>query len=413
MAELVVRAPLYLTRFECIGPSCEDHCCGGWQNVDVDAATFERLRHVEHPKLKQALQQHVARNPEPGARPDEAALIAVSENGCCPFFTMKRLCAIQGGLGERLLPATCDTFPRQATSIDGVIDITGRFACPEIVRLALLEPDGLDLVEVAPDRRLRERGRFWLEVPWTELPTGDPRHHYHHVRALCVELLRRREVSLEAKLQALGLALGALSGRPGIAREEIDQHFADATARLAALQRDVDTLPPGVNGPPALLLGRLRTWIGMPNLPSRYRACLDRVCAGLGLPADADAPLGGRVAEAYFDALRERFLPYVRNRPHVLANAIVNQIYTTSFPFHPERSFFDEYALLVARYVLLKLHLVGAAAAEGALTDELVVETVQAFDKYPDSPDYWQRTLNLLRRDDALDTPGLSALLLA
>ena len=93
--------------------------------------------------------------------------------------------------------------------------------------------------------------------------------------------------------------------------------------------------------------------------------------------------------------------------------ALVNQIYVTNFPFHPRHTFFEEYAIFGCRYALLKLHLIGAAAAEGALSDALVVETVQAFDKYADGHQFWDRTMKLLRDERALDPPSLAALLLA
>ena len=410
MAEPTVRAPRYLTRFRCIGPACEDHCCGGWQTVDVDVETYGRYREVEDPELGMALRR-VAPNPDPRAGPHERALISVSEGGACPLFTSERLCAIQLRLGERLLPVSCDTFPRQATLIEGRIDLAGRLACPEVVRLALLAPDALDLVEVDVDRRLHERGRYWVERPWPDrIAEGDPRRHYHRVRELCLDLLSRREVALEARLQAVGLTLGVLSDWPGVGREEIERVFAEALARLPTPQRAPGIPDKDVVGPAELLLRRVRPWIAMRNLPPRYRASLDRLRAGLNLPGDPTAPHGEGVAHAYATAVREHLRPYLRARPYVVEHALLNHVLLGTFPFHPERSLFEEYALFVCRYGLLKLHLVGAAAAEGALTDELVVETVQAFDKYPDSPDYWDRTLALLRREGALNPAALATL---
>jgi hypothetical protein len=148
----------------------------------------------------------------------------------------------------------------------------------------------------------------------------------------------------------------------------------------------------------------------MPGVPPRYRACLDRLRDGLRLPADPDAPLDEPTVQAYAAGLAQ-LRAYTRRKPHVLEHALLNQVLVSNFPFHPRLTFFEEYAILACRYALLALHLVGAAAATGALSDELLVETVQAFDKYADSPDYWRRTLNLLRQEAALDHAGLAALL--
>ena len=155
----------------------------------------------------------------------------------------------------------------------------------------------------------------------------------------------------------------------------------------------------------------------MPELPARYRRCVERVRVGLGLPADATTPLDGtlgeRVGAAYSAARRQHLEPYLARRPYLFENLALNQIWLGTFPYHPERTFAEEHALLTFRIGLLRLHLAGAAAAEGALTDELVVETVQAFDKYVDGHQFWDRTMKLLRDEHALDPPSLAALLLA
>lgn len=406
-----VRAPRYLTRFQCIGAACEDSCCAGWQGVDVDAATYARYRDVDHAELGPALRRWVQPNPAPSG-PEEHALIEVPPGGCCPFFRGDRLCAIQAVLGEAWLPASCDTFPRQATQVDGVIELAGRFACPEITRLALLAPDALELVEIPPDRRLTERACSWVEVPWPEpVPPPDPRRAFHRLRARCLALLRRPDAALEARLQALGLALEALDAWSGLDDSALDEVFTAVGARLPLLQRQLAALQgAGPHGPAPLLIRRLWPWLAMADLPARYRVCLERVRDGLGLSASPSDGPEEAVARAYARAL-PRFRAYLERRPYLLEHVLLNHLLLSTFPFHPQHTFFEEYAVLACRLALLKLHLVGAAAV-GELTDELVVETVQAFDKYPDSPDYWRRTLELLRREGALSPAGVAALLI-
>ena len=54
------------------------------------------------------------------------------------------------------------------------------------------------------------------------------------------------------------------------------------------------------------------------------------------------------------------------------------------------------------------------AIVDGAIMDsQLVVETIQAFDKYVDGHQFWERTFTMLRDERALDPPSLAALLLA
>lgn len=419
-------APRYLGRFRCIGADCEDHCCGGWGGVDVDPPTAEAYRALvgrgDRRAVRLDLLEHL--EPNPDAWPDEggeAALIPLTPGGSCPFLTAHDLCAVQAELGEALLPSTCDTFPRSATLLDGRIDLAGRLACPEIVRLALLAEDALTIEPVEPDRRLRERGRFWIDRPWDDRPDADdPRRHYHLVRARVVALLRQRDATLAARMLALGMALGTLDGA-GFRAGDAEGTFDLAEQRLPAVavwlaDSGLDDAAPPI-GPHRLLLGRVRPWLTMPDLPPRYRRCVDRLRVGLGLPDDAttplDGPLGERIAAAYTAARHQHLDPYLRARPYLVEHVLLNQLWLGTFPYHPERTFAEEHALLAFRVGLLRLHLVGAAAAEGGLTDALVVETVQAFDKYVDGQEFWTRTLRLLRQEHALDPPSLAALLLA
>jgi lysine-N-methylase len=432
VSEPPVRAPRYLGRFRCIGSACEDHCCAGWGGIDVDPPTAEAYRQltVEGDQRAWRLNLVGQLQPNPEAWPDEgwpAALIPLTGQAPCPFFGDDRLCAIQGALGEELLPSTCDTFPRQATLLGGRIDLAGRLSCPEVARLALLADDALAIESVDPDRRVTERGRFWVDRPWSDQPDeDDPRRHYHRVRARSVALLRRRDFPLAARMLALGLALGTLDGA-GFSAADAEATFDLGEERLPAVAGWLAASglggPDGVEGPDApggphrLLLRRIRRWIAMPELPPRYRRCLDRVRLGLGLPADAatalDGALGQPVAAAYGLARRRHLEPYLLERPYLFEHLALNQLWLGTFPYHPERTFAEEHALLTFRIGLARLHLVGVAAAEGGLTDELVVETIQAFDKYVDGHQFWERTMKLLRDERALDPPSLAALLLA
>jgi hypothetical protein len=140
--------------------------------------------------------------------------------------------------------------------------------------------------------------------------------------------------------------------------------------------------------------------------------CLERLRDGLRLSLDPAASLDVAVVQAYGDGLA-RLRVYLRRRPWLLENVLANQLWVGNFPYHPRRGLLEEYALFISRHRLLELHLVGAAAAEGrrgrggGLSDALVVETIQAFDKYVDGPDFWERTLALLHHADLLHLDAL------
>jgi lysine-N-methylase len=128
-----LRAPRYVGRFRCIGAACEDHCCAGWGGIDVDPPTAEAYRQLSADGDPRALQLNLVGQiqPNPEAWPDEgwpAALIPLEPSRPCPFLSAERLCQIQTTLGEALLSSTCDTFPRQATQVDGQMLLVGRIS---------------------------------------------------------------------------------------------------------------------------------------------------------------------------------------------------------------------------------------------------------------------------------------------
>src|SRR4051812_10154965 len=54
----------YVTRFECIGPRCEDTCCQGWQ-VFIDEPHFARLKKTlgQTPEGKADFDAHILPRP--------------------------------------------------------------------------------------------------------------------------------------------------------------------------------------------------------------------------------------------------------------------------------------------------------------------------------------------------------------
>jgi hypothetical protein len=273
---------------------------------------------------------------------------------------------------------------------------------------AMVPKTSLDLLEPKPGRRLLERAEFWVERPWLDLPDADPRHHYRQVRQRSLRLLTQRTTPLERRLAALGIALAAFDATPAASPDDVDRIFDRAEHRLRPEEAASPRRPP--DNLPVILLDRLRTWVAMPGLPARPRACLDWVRRGLALPDDPSAPLDVRVHEAYRAGLR-LVGAYLARRPYAFEHVVLNYVLVGTFPFHPTRRCFEECALLASRYVLLQLQCAGAARALGSLTDEAVVQIVQSFDKYVDSEDFWHRTLGRLDRAGALSPTGLTTIL--
>jgi len=378
---LTVVMPAYLTRFACLGSACEDTCCVGWQ-VGIDSDTYARYQHVKDPELGPLLRSRVRPRPPAEATREDYARIEMDPERGCPFLTPDRLCGVQLKLGEALLCNTCHTYPRSTVVADGQVERAAKLSCPEIARLALLDPDAMQPAQVQVPRGTRFGAGH--VIPTATLPPGDPRRCFRQLRTLAVHLLQRRDVPAEARLVALGLVLRKLSDRPTLTPQEVEETFAPYLRSL----HDVAAQVAGIAPRYALAVGLLRELVrlraALPISSRRYQLCLDRITAGLRLDLAATDGAGDGVLEAYQHALQNYYMPYIMQKPYVLENILVNDILVSPFPFCWKESLFEDYVMLVVRYAMIKLHLIGVAACEQKLTDELLIEVVQPFQRAVD-----------------------------
>jgi len=127
-----------------------------------------------------------------------------------------------------------------------------------------------------------------------------------------------------------------------------------------------------------------------------------------GRPTDPDASVWT------FAAARRGFYdPYVSQHPHVLENLLVNTVLAQAFPFGGGRPLLEEYALFVARFALIRLHLIAVAAFGGGLDHETVVNVIQVFEKNVGRTSWHEATmLDRLRTEARISMEQLADLVL-
>jgi lysine-N-methylase len=121
------------------------------------------------------------------------ASIRLRADGTCAMLDADRLCAIQRRHGEALLPDGCAVYPRYISRVGERLELCGSLSCPEVARLALLQPDSTELVEA--DEAAYGRGVLVREVgPGPEADLLD------EVRATLYELAMDGEHPLTTRL---------------------------------------------------------------------------------------------------------------------------------------------------------------------------------------------------------------------
>lgn len=129
-----VNAPDYVHQFKCVGSDCPDTCCAGWR-VDVDKATYKKIKSLDDKPVFNLIKSYFKVNPE--ADTLRHGFIQMEPSGKCPALTQTQLCAIQSELGEDYLSKTCQLYPRQFSNIGQETEMHLYLSCPEAARLCL------------------------------------------------------------------------------------------------------------------------------------------------------------------------------------------------------------------------------------------------------------------------------------
>jgi lysine-N-methylase len=423
----MVTMPAYMARFQCIGTACEDSCCNAGWNVPVDRRAYELYQGLTDPELGPELRRLIVPLEVDASDQDCARIVLREPDRGCPFLTADRLCGIQLKAGPQLLADVCATYPRVALLIDGERYRAAKLSCPEATRLALLAPDAVTLVQRCEAPGSREP--LAANVTTSSMASGDPMAFLPLLRTLAVDLLQRRAVSIETRLVALGISLGRISTAVGsqswssseqrqsslaasgtLSGAAIRAAFRWRMAGLLALEHGRVCLPP--RAPAAVdLLGRLRPLDYFPagDMP-RYLTCVEKITEALGLAAETSRD---DAAARYEAAARGFYEPYMAQRPYIMENLLISCIYASSFPFAAERTILDEYLALLMTYVVTKVHLIGAAAGERNLSDEIVVEVVHVLQRAIDhNAGYRVHAVEVLKERGSGDVASLPLLTL-
>lgn len=122
--------PHYFRQFRCIGGSCPDTCCAGWQ-IQIDPASLKKYRQTKGP-LGARLHNEINWKEQ----------CFRQYHGRCAFLNEENLCDLylEGG-GEKAFCRTCRLYPRHIEEFEGLREISLSLSCPAAARLILERPE--------------------------------------------------------------------------------------------------------------------------------------------------------------------------------------------------------------------------------------------------------------------------------
>ena len=205
---LLLRTPDFYDHFLCIGDSCKDCCCIGWE-LDIDDDTFEYYKSVPGPfgdRLRGCMS--AARKVSPDAPGDDSlfgddggsTMYRLKIDGRCPFLNSKNLCDIVLNLGPQALCQICSEYPRYSFEFDGAVEKSLTISCEEAGRLMFLSDVPIGFVET-------EAGG-WMTSDGPEAdaysPENDPDEEIFRtislIRSASIRILENRRIDLADRI---------------------------------------------------------------------------------------------------------------------------------------------------------------------------------------------------------------------
>ncbi|RKN78880.1 lysine-N-methylase [Paenibacillus ginsengarvi] len=369
--------PQYMDKFQCIGSECEDTCCAGWQ-VSIDRPTYKKYSKVADPHLRKELDSSLKRN---RFNPSDGyfASIKLNEKNHCPMLTEDRRCGIQLRLGEEYLSNVCASYPRGGNVVNGVYELSGTISCPEMARLVLLNPDGIEFQESSKeyDRRINIG-----KVVQTADPKSQSERYLWEFRIFTIQVLQNRNYELTDRLILLGMFF---QKSQECMKEEESGGVVELIAKYTSIVdngnlKDVlQDIPSNTVIQMELLkeLADERYRLGVSS--QRYFECYAAFLHGIEYNLQDTTE---DIALRYKDGYENYYQPFMKEHGYIIENYLVNHVYKSLFPCGKYETLFDEFIMLVLHYALIKMHLIGMARyAKEEFTIDFVIKLMQSFSK--------------------------------
>ncbi|CUN89810.1 MULTISPECIES: flagellin lysine-N-methylase [Clostridium] len=363
--------PEYYNEFKCIGGSCEDSCCIGW-DIDIDKVTFRKYYKVQDLEMKRMFQKNVHNNEESFSDDVDYGKVKLKDDKRCPFLDCNNYCVIHSKLGEDYLSNVCTCFPRITNLVDGCYERSLDVACPEAARILLLNEEGIKFKESE-----EEIGKHILsnqvDTKSKELSNSLAKY-FKEIRKVCIKIIQNRKLELTERLFVLGEFINNLEDESESNFNNIEkfinnydinrtQGFYEKNSLYFMLQIDF-----------------FKKMVSLLNIDKEvdsdlFKEYTKQIIDSFNLNReDADN-------RTYIEVFEEYNKEFLDKYTYIFENYLVNFIYNNMFPFNEKESIFDGYIMLLMRYSFIRFYLVGKYIKERNDSKEEIVRFIQVFSK--------------------------------
>jgi len=371
--------PRHFEEFQCIGSSCEDNCCIGW-DVEIDKKTYHKYQKVKDGELLKLFRNSIFENPDSYDRNVDFATVELAESNRCPFLNEKQLCMIQAKLGHAYLSNVCAAYPRYANEVNGVVEYSLNVSCPEAARLVIANKQGLAFTNEQQSTSPNTIINFVLTT--TDHNGNSMVNYFVELRNFTISLLQNRKHPLWERIFMLGHFYEALQKSTHGQKHPPVQMLIDSFSRKIE-KDDWRVEMSSIDANPTLLLRFMKEITDKLNTVTeiysqKYIRFTQELSEGLGTSKNSDLEAEG---EKYKRAYEQFYEPFMQNHEYLIENYLVNYVFGGLFPASESTKPFESYRMLAIRYALIKYHLIGISAFRKGLTEGDCVQFIQAFSK--------------------------------
>lgn len=358
--------PKYMLTFKCIGSSCIDTCCAGW-DINIDEDTYKKYTNCTG-ELKKIVQGKFRENKNSDDYLNRGFMI-LKEHNKCPFLNDNLLCDIHGGVGEENLCITCKRFPRVYNIIDDIYEKSGLASCPEICTKAFLNKDKMEFVEI--EESVDESAIEIRRIIDTEVfqESDSLIQYFWDIRVNSINIMQNRNFSIEERLSILKYFYNKIEEYYNEKDFDLLEEFLDEYSEGNIYLDYLKTLD--LNEGNEFYLSLVDEEL-IKNIKSvRLKECVKEYKKGILKVNDIVKYINDE----------KSILNSIEKYSYILENYLVNQIFKDLIPFNKGESLNLSINILINSYRIIKAYIIGISLNNKEINEDLIIRVIQSLSK--------------------------------
>ena len=358
--------PKYMLTFKCIGSSCIDTCCAGW-DINIDEDTYKKYTNCTG-ELKKIVQGKFRENKNSDDYLNRGFMI-LKEHNKCPFLNDNLLCDIHGGVGEENLCITCKRFPRVYNIIDDIYEKSGLASCPEICTKAFLNKDKMEFVEI--EESVDESDIEIRRIIDTEVfqESDSLIQYFWDIRVNSINIMQNRNFSIEERLSILKYFYNKIEEYYNEKDFDLLEEFLDEYSEGNIYLDYLKTLD--LNEGNEFYLSLVDEEL-IKNIKSvRLKECVKEYKKGILKVNDIVKYINDE----------KSILNSIEKYSYILENYLVNQIFKDLIPFNKGESLNLSINVLINSYRIIKAYIIGISLNNKEINEDLIIRVIQSLSK--------------------------------